>query len=214
MAFAEILLAEGETLSSLQKEYLQDIFESGHQLLSQINDILNMSKIEAGLAKINCSQVDIREVLDHLIHTVSPLVSKKGLTLAIDILPEVPCIVADREKITHIFRNIVGNAIKFTPTGGTITITGALVDHEGKIPEIEINIKDSGIGISLVDQQHIFDKFRQADSAESREYPGSGLGLALAQNLVGMHGGRIWVESEIGQGSIFTFVLPVIAKGC
>ncbi len=120
IAFAEILLAEGETLSSLQQEYLQDIFESGHQLLSQINDILNMSKIEAGLAKINCNQIDIKEVLNHLMHSISPLVSKNRLTFIVDISADIPHIIADREKVIHIFRNLISNAIKFTSNGGKI----------------------------------------------------------------------------------------------
>ncbi len=214
LAFAEILLAEGETLSALQKEYLQDIFESGQQLLGQINDILDMSKIEAGLAKINCSQVDLKEVLDGLMRAIAPLVSKKELKVTVNISPDIPYIAADREKVVHILRNLVGNAIKFTPIGGLISITATLIDHQDKIPEIKVVVKDTGIGISLDDQQHIFDKFRQVDRAESREYPGSGLGLALARNLTEMHGGRIWVESEIGKGSTFTIVLPVIAEGC
>lgn len=214
IAFAEILLAEGETLSSLQQEYLQDIFESGHQLLRQINDILNMSKIEAGLAKINCNQIDIKEVLNHLMHSISPLVSKNGLTFIVDISADIPNMVADREKVIHIFRNLISNAIKFTPNGGEITISAALVNDQEKVPEVVVKIQDTGIGINPEDQKYIFDKFRQVDSAEAREYPGSGLGLALARNLVEMHGGRIWVESEVGRGSTFTFVLPVIAKGC
>ena len=213
IAFAEILLAEGETLSSLQQEYLQDIFESGHQLLSQINDILNMSKIEAGLVQINYNQIDIQEVLNHLMHSISPLLSKKGLMLSIEIA-DIPPIVADREKVTHIFRNLISNAIKFTPDGGKINISATLVNDQEKLSEVVVKIQDTGIGINKEDQKHIFDKFRQVDSAESREYPGSGLGLALARNLVEMHGGRIWVESEADRGSTFTFVLPVIAKGC
>lgn len=214
IAFTEILLDEGETLSSLQREYLQDIFESGHQLLSQINDILNMSKIEAGLVKINCNPVDIKEVLAPLIRSISPLLSKKRFTLTVDISADIPSIIADREKVTHIFRNLISNAIKFTPDGGKINISAVLVNEEEKPSEVVVKIQDSGIGITQEDQKFIFDKFRQADSAESREYPGSGLGLALARNLVEMHGGRIWVESEVGRGSTFTFVLPVIAKGC
>ncbi|WP_371373083.1 ATP-binding protein [Sporomusa aerivorans] len=214
IAFAEILLVEGETLNSLQKEYIQDIFESGHQLLDQINDILNMSKIEAGLIKINYSQTDIRELLRQLMHSISPLVSKKGLRLITEIADDIPRIAADREKVMHILRNLISNAVKFTPVGGTITIAASFTRIEGNMPAVEVTIQDTGIGIDREDQKYIFDKFRQADSAESREYPGSGLGLALARNLVELHGGRIWVESEVGRGSTFTFALPVVAKGC
>lgn len=211
IAFAEILLMEGETLSDLQREYLQDIFESGHQLLSQINDILDMSRIEAGMARMNCSRLELKEVLDHLTHGVFPLLTRKRLMLMVEIAVDVPPIIADREKITHIFRNLLGNAVKFTPPEGTIHIQAALA---ADIPEVIVRVRDTGIGIDQQEQQYIFEKFRQAGSAGAREYPGSGLGLALVRELVEMHGGRIGVESEPGRGSIFTVILPVIAKGC
>lgn len=214
IAFAEILLAEGETLSSLQREYLHDIFESGHQLLDQINDILNMSKIEAGLAKVNCTPVDIKEVVANLMRHILPLANKKGLTLKVESVADIPPIVADREKVTHIFRNLLSNAIKFTPDEGSITVLLMMQENQAETPSIKILVKDTGIGISPGDQEYIFEKFRQVDSAESRAYPGSGLGLALARNLIEMHGGRLWVESELGQGSTFIFTLPVVAKEC
>lgn len=214
IAFAEILLAEGESLSAVQREYLSDIFESSHQLLDQINDILDISKIEAGLARLSCSQVDIGELFGTLSRTISPLVAKKGLSFAVECPANLPKIIADRDKLTHILRNLIGNAIKFTPAGGRIDVTVTLAEYKDKMPHIAVAVKDTGIGIDPTDQGHIFDKFRQVDSAGSREYAGSGLGLALVRNLVEMHGGRVWVESEAGNGSTFIFVLPVVAKGC
>lgn len=210
IAFTEILLVEGETLSSLHREYLQDIHESGYLLLGQINDILDMSKIEAGLSKLSGSPVRLKDVLDHLACSMFPLVSKKRLALTVDIAADVPVIIADRDKVTHIFRNLLGNAVKFTPEGGTVAVRAT----RNGADEIMVTVEDNGIGISQGDQQHIFDKFRQADSAGSREYAGSGLGLSLARKLIEMHGGRIWVESQVGRGSSFSFVLPVKAKGC
>ncbi|WP_312337465.1 ATP-binding protein [Anaerospora hongkongensis] len=213
IAFAEILLDEGQSLSSLQREYLQDIFESGHQLLDQINDILNMSKIEAGLIKLNCTEVDIREIVISLLRNVTPLAHKKGLLLRTEFAEAIPLVLADREKLMHVLRNLISNALKFTPAQGKITISAAL-EEQLNLPVIKVAVKDTGIGISLADQAYIFEKFRQVDSAETRGYPGSGLGLALARNLIELHGGRLWVESELGQGSLFIFTLPVTAKGC
>lgn len=210
IAFAEVLLAEGESLSALQREYLRDILESGHQLLDQINDILDMSKIEAGFIRVNRQTVDLREVLAHIELAMAPLLSKKQLALKIGIDDDVPLICADREKVVHILRNLLGNAIKFTPEGGYIGITVAMAGEEA----VKVAVSDTGIGIEANEQAIIFERFRQADSPDRREHPGSGLGLAIARNLVELHGGRIWVESQPGAGSTFSFILPVATKGC
>lgn len=210
IAFAEILLAEGETLTALQREYLQDIFTSGQQLLDQINDILNMSRIEAGLMRLNRQQFDIRDVLAGIARNISPLVAQKRLSLSIDVAPEVPLLQADREKIIHVLRNLVSNAVKFTPEGGSVGVTVCLL-RDGE-SAVEVAVRDTGIGIAPDDQKIIFEKFRQADSVTRREHTGSGLGLAIARNLVELHGGRIWVDSEPGQGSTFTFTIPLPAR--
>jgi signal transduction histidine kinase len=207
IAFAEILLSEGEALDSLQREYLEDILDSAHTLLSQINDILNMSKIEAGLVQLNCQQFDIRKIVESLNCVLSPLFAKKKLEVTVNINPVTPLITADYDKISHVIRNLLSNAIKFTPEGGSIAVDvkpWAETDFSG----IAVKVSDTGIGIEPEDQEYIFDKFRQVDSALKRGYAGSGLGLAIAQNLVELHGGHIWVESEIGKGSAFVFVLP------
>ncbi|KAF1854652.1 hypothetical protein Lal_00011421, partial [Lupinus albus] len=195
IAFAEILLDEGQSLSSLQREYLQDIFESGHQLLDQINDILNMSKIEAGLIKLNCTEVDIREIVISLLRNVTPLAHKKGLLLRTEFAEAIPLVLADREKLMHVLRNLISNALKFTPAQGKITISAAL-EEQLELPAIKVAVKDTGIGISLADQAYIFEKFRQVDSAETRGYPGSGLGKPVYFYTAGYCKGVLALTSE------------------
>lgn len=206
IAFSEILLSEGETLSSQHKEYLEDIFDCSHQLLRQINDILDMSKIESGLVKINARPTDIRQVVESVVAIVRPLLAKKEIDLSIHADEALPMILADHDKVKHIMNNLVSNAIKFTDTGGTIGIDVRIQDAE-----LKVAVCDDGIGISIQDQPYVFDKFRQVHDSDSQENQGSGLGLEIARNLVELQGGRIWVESEVGKGSTFTFTLPLNA---
>lgn len=213
IAFTEILLTEGDKFTSLQQEYLEDILESAFTLLAQINDILDMSKIEAGLVQLNCQAVDIRQVINSLKCSLTPLLARKQLQFLVHIEPNIPNIHVDQGKISHCLRNLLGNAIKFTPESGTITLD---IQAIGNMDDgsLEIRVTDTGIGINPADQEYIFEKFRQVDSASQREYAGSGLGLAIVKNLVELHGGQVWVKSEIGKGSTFTIVLPINGKGC
>lgn len=213
IAFTEILLAEGQTLSDVQREYLEDIFESAHQLLGQINDILDMSKIEAGLIRLNRQPVDIRDIVANISRVTSSLIAKKDLDFTAKIAPDVPVIMADYEKVSHILRNLVSNAIKFTPVGGKISVVVEVTANKSDNPELKVLVKDTGIGINASDRELIFEKFRQVDGAAQREYAGSGLGLAIAKNLVELHGGKIWVEDNVGGGTVFGFTLPLTAKG-
>lgn len=208
IAFTEILLSEGETLSTVQREYLTDIQESGYQLLTQINDILDMSKIEAGLIRLNCKLVDILDVIENITRPVAPLLTNKSITLSVNVHDEVPDVFIDPEKIGHVLRNLLSNAIKFTAGGGSIAITvkngcGSEADRG-----IVVSVHDTGIGIDPANHDDIFQKFRQVNSSAHREYAGSGLGLAIAKNLVELHGGKIWVESCVGEGSTFYFTIP------
>lgn len=215
IAFTEVLLNEDSKLTALQREYLEDILESAFTLLSQINDILDMSKIEAGLVQLNCQSVDIGQVIASLRCSLAPLLARKKLQFVVHIEPDMPNINADQGKLSHCLRNLLGNAIKFTSENGVIMLNARLVGgKEHDDGNLEIRVTDTGIGISPADQEYIFEKFRQVDSASQREYPGSGLGLAIVKNLVELHGGKVWVESEIGKGSVFTMVLPISGKRC
>ncbi|MBC8015976.1 MAG: DUF3365 domain-containing protein [Sporomusaceae bacterium] len=212
IAFSEILLYEGGNLSYQQRDYLEEIFESSHQLLSQINDILNMSKIEAGLIKLDRQPVDIRQIVDSIASIIAPLLMKKKIQFNVNMNPAMAIIMADYDKVRHIMNNLVGNAVKFTSLGGTININVSIYIDSDQSPYLQVEVSDTGIGISKDAQPYIFDKFKQADNRIEQEYMGSGLGLALARNFVELHGGRIWVDSQIDQGSVFTFILPIVDK--
>ncbi len=214
IAFAEILLSEGENLNELQREYLEDIFDSGQQLHGQINDILDMSKIEAGLIRLSCQEIDLKEVRANIMTMISPLLAKNKLEFTWRIHPNAALIFADLDKIQHVIRNLIDNAIKFTPQGGAITIDVTPTVMGESLKAIQIDIQDTGIGISTTEQQKVFDRFVQVGRADQREYSGSGLGLALAKHLVELHGGLISVISNIGQGSVFTVILPIRYREC
>lgn len=213
IAFSEILLYEEENLSSQQQEYLGDIFESSHQLLSQINDILNMSKIEAGLIRINMQPTDLREIVDSIARIISPLLIKKKISFTVNSNVAMPNIMADYDKVRNIINNLVGNAVKFTPQGGAIIVNISVLNNSDRGDYIKVEVRDTGIGISVDAQKYIFDKFRQVSHVGEREYAGSGLGLALACKFVELQGGQIWVNSQVGQGSVFTFILPIVIEG-
>lgn len=213
IAFTELLISEGEKLTTLQQEYLEDILESAYSLLAQINDILDMSKIEAGLVQLNCQSTDIKQVIDSLYYSLSPLLARKNLHFSMNADTDLPKIHADQGKVSHFLRNLLSNAIKFTPQNGAITINLKVIGGKDN-GYLQIQVADTGIGIAPVDQEYIFDKFRQVDSAAQREYSGSGLGLAIVKNLVELHGGQVRVDSEVGKGSTFTIVLPINGRGC
>lgn len=213
IALTEMMLAERQALNELQREYLEDIFESAHQLLGQINDILDMSKMEAGLIRLNTQPVDIPQLLESITRITASLIARKNLGFTVEIAPDVPLISADYEKLSHILRNLISNAIKFTPAGGQIAVIVDMTASGSSATELRVLVKDTGIGISPPDQAVIFEKFRQVDMVSRREYAGSGLGLAIARNLVELHGGTIWVESSPEQGSTFGFTIPASTGG-
>jgi signal transduction histidine kinase len=206
IAFTELMLERipGD-LSERQEEYLQDIFQSSRRLLTSINDLLDLAKIEAGRMQLVLSDFPVGEVLSDVDRQMRPVAIQKGIRLNCESCPELPVVRADRSKVEQVILNLVSNAIKFTPSGGTVTLFGACQDESSLV----IMVRDTGIGIRREDQALIFESFRQADSPTSRSQRGWGLGLALAKHLVGMHGGQIWVDSEPGKGSTFFFTIPV-----
>ncbi|RNI14671.1 PAS domain S-box protein [Methanohalophilus sp. RSK] len=203
IGFSDVLL-EGAfgKLNEKQKKYTNNINTSGRHLLEIINDILDLSKIEAGKMELKPEQFGLEEIISGLKNTLQPLVKKKQLILAIDTSLEYP-VYADKLKIKQVLYNLLSNAIKFTPEKGKIAID---IDYGDK--DITISVSDSGIGIPPEEQDKLFEPFRQIDSDSNRQYQGTGLGLALVRNIVEMHGGQIWVESEVGRGSTFKFTLP------
>ncbi len=190
-------------LSPKQDHYLQHISNSGKQLLNLINGILDIAKIEAGKMELSLETIYIEPLLTEILSTLKPLSIKKQIKISIQREKDTNAVVADEAKLKQIIYNLLGNAIKFTPEGEAISICIGMVEKM-----VRISVIDSGIGISPEDQKKLFRPFTQLDSTYSRRYQGTGLGLALTKELVELHGGRIWVESEVGKGSKFFFEIP------
>jgi len=202
IGFSEVLVEKdfGE-LNEKQEEYLHDIFNSGHHLLSLINDILDLSKIEAGRMELDVHEFDVSTMVDNAAMLMRQRAARAGIGLSIDVDPRLGAMKADERMVKQILVNLLTNAIKFTPQGGKVALLAELM--EGMI---RISVTDSGDGISPEDQAVIFDEFRQVGKdAHVRE--GTGLGLTLARKFVELHGGTIWVESELGRGSKFSFTI-------
>ena len=190
-------------LNDKQAEYLDDVLSSGRHLLSLINDILDLSKIEAGRMELDLSDFWLPEVLENGLTMVRDRASSHGIRLALMVDPAVGMVNGDERKIKQVVFNLLANAVKFTPAGGEINLSAAASGGE-----IRIAVRDTGVGIAPEDQARIFDEFQQARGARARAPEGTGLGLALARKFVELHGGRLWVESQIGAGSTFAFSLP------
>jgi signal transduction histidine kinase len=203
IGFSEVLLERmfGE-INAKQKEYLQDILSSGRHLLSLINDILDISKVEAGRMELEPGPIDLRFVLQNTVSLIRERATRLGISVAMELDQSVGAIEADERRVKQILFNLLSNALKFTPAGGRVTLTAARIDDA-----VQISVRDTGIGIRGEDQDRIFEEFQQAGPGKAVE--GTGLGLALAKRFVEMHGGRIWLESVVGSGSAFMFTLPL-----
>ena len=207
IGFSEVLSERmfGE-VNDKQLEYLHDIHSSGHHLLSLINDILDLSKIEAGRMELELTRFDLGLLLDNAMTLVRERAARHGLALALDVDDAVGDWVADARKVKQVLINLLSNAVKFTPAGGTITVSARRSNGS-----VEIAVADTGVGIAPGDQQQVFEEFRQASGEYLRKSEGTGLGLSLARRFVELHGGTIRVESALGRGSTFTFTLPEMA---
>jgi GAF domain-containing protein len=203
IGFSEVL-AEGlfGEVNEKQRDYLQDVIGSGQHLLSLINDILDLAKIEAGRMELELSTFSFRSALQSGITIVRERAARNGITLNVDVSDELDRVEADERKVKQILYNLLSNAVKFTPDGGNVNVT-VRRDNGG----VRVDVRDNGIGIAEADQARIFEEFQQVGRERSRE--GTGLGLTLTKRFVELHGGRIWLESAPGQGSTFTFTLPL-----
>jgi GAF domain-containing protein len=204
LGFSEVL-ADGMfgEINDKQAEYLRDILESGRHLLSLINDILDLSKIEAGRMELEPADFDLPSAIDNALTLVRERAGRRGITLGREIDKGVGMIRGDERKVKQIVLNLLSNAIKFTPEGGRIEVRATVQDGLA-----EVSVTDTGVGIAPEDQQTVFEEFRQVGTAD-KKVEGTGLGLALSRKFVELHGGRIWVKSEVGEGSTFTFTLPI-----
>ncbi|HUO63307.1 MAG TPA: ATP-binding protein, partial [Terriglobales bacterium] len=209
IGFSEVLLEQmfGE-VNPKQQEYLNDILSSGKHLLSLINDILDLSKIEAGRMELEAQPFDLPAALDNALTLIKERAARNSIGLVVHVDPGIGEILADERKVKQVLLNLLSNAVKFTPEGGKITMSATL--NGGAV---EVSVADTGIGIAAEDQQAIFEEFRQVGSDYARKREGTGLGLALARRLVELHGGTLTVASEPGKGSTFTFTIPVRPYG-
>jgi signal transduction histidine kinase len=190
-------------VNAKQAQYLGNIHSSGTHLLSLINDILDLSKIEAGKMDLELSRFDLGVALENSMTLIRERATKNGVNLRLDCAGPVGEWVADERKFKQIMLNLLSNAVKFTPHGGKVTVRAERFDSR-----LEIAVSDTGIGIKRDDQQVVFEEFRQASGDHLKKSEGTGLGLALTRRFVELHGGSIALQSEIGQGSTFTVSLP------
>ena len=219
IGFTELLLDKnfGE-LNESQEEYLCDVHSSGNHLLSLINDILDLSKVEAGKLELQPSSVNLPELFKNSLTMIKEKALKREINLSNKLNGIRDTITADERKLKQIMYNLLSNAVKFTPNGGHVSISAHAYNREdGKVSAtdnnnnsgIMVRVTDTGIGINPENLDRIFSPFEQVESSKSRKFNGTGLGLSLTKSLVELHGGRIWAESEgIGRGSTFYFVIP------
>jgi two-component system, NtrC family, sensor kinase len=205
IGFSEVLSEKlfGE-LNDKQNEYMGDIVSSGRHLLSLINDILDLSKVEAGRMELDLTKFDIPTAIDNALILIRERATRHGINLEHSVDEHLGEVLGDERKFKQILLNLLSNAVKFTGEGGRIDVDAALTNGA-----VEISVSDTGIGIALENQEAIFEEFRQVGTDYSKKREGTGLGLTLTRKFVELHGGKIWVESEIGKGSTFTFTLPL-----
>jgi signal transduction histidine kinase len=205
IGFSEVMLERlfGD-LSDKQEEYLNDILSSGRHLLSLINDILDLAKIEAGRMELEATEFDLPQAIDNALVLVRERALRRGIVLEQTIDPRLGAIKGDERKIKQVLLNLLSNAVKFTPEGGRVDVRAVRADGMA-----EISVADTGVGIAPEDHETVFEEFRQVGSDYARKHEGTGLGLALARKFVELHGGTIRVESRLGEGATFTFAIPV-----
>ena len=191
-------------LNEAQLGYVDDVLESGRHLLSLINDILDLSKVEAGRMELELEEVAISQTLQSGLTMQGERASRGGITLGITVEPDVGVIQADERKVRQVVFNLLSNAVKFTPPGGRVDVSARLTDGV-----VEVAVADTGMGIAAEDQERIFEEFQQSRNPSSGSHEGTGLGLTLSRRFIELHGGRLWVESEPGVGSTFRFTLPI-----
>jgi signal transduction histidine kinase len=204
LGYTELILDKiyGDVPQTIQ-EVLERVEKNGRHLLGLINDVLDLSKIEAGQLALSLDDYSMKEVVHTVVTSVESLAAEKNLELKVSVSPEVAHGKGDQQRISQVFLNLVGNAIKFTEAGEV------RIEATASNDTFVLSVSDTGPGLSEADQQRVFEEFHQVDGSSTRKKGGTGLGLSIAKRIVEMHGGRIWVESTVGKGSTFWFTLPV-----
>lgn len=214
LGFSDVL-AGADNLQEKQLRYLKNIQTSGRDLLTLINDILDLAKIEAGKMDLHIVEFSLGDLAERLAGMMRPLAEKRNIELTCEVDPRLPLLVQDAGKLQQILYNLLSNAIKFTPEGGRVQMNANLREDN----QLELVVEDTGVGIPLEDQETIFEKFRQGNTVRgdrqstlTREYAGTGLGLSIVKELSKLLGGEVSLHSELGRGSRFTVVLPLVLK--
>ncbi len=199
-----LLMGAVGALSDQQRHFLEIIRNNADRLTALVNDLLDISRIETGRVELDLRAVHIHEVVEQVVTSLQARAQSRGLDLKAQVPASLPAVWGDSARVAQILTNLVGNAIQYTPPGGKVTISARPANGF-----LEVSVADTGIGISEENRKRIFDRFFRADDPLVQETPGTGLGLSITASLVEMHGGEIWVESELGEGSTFTFTLPL-----
>ncbi len=198
---------DGE-LTNEQEEHIQFMVRRAEDLSHLVDDMLDLSKIEADRLEVKLEQVSLGPCLQEVVDQLKPLANNKGLHLSLDMSDEFPVVMADSHRIRQIVINMVSNALKFTEQGGVVIRCMQLENYN----MLRVSVHDSGIGISPAALGYIFEAFRQADGSTTRRFGGTGLGLTIARKLIELQGGEVAVESTVGQGSTFSFTLPIVSS--
>jgi len=195
-------------INKAQRRFLSIIKSNADRLALLANDLLDISRIETGRIRLNPELIHISAIIGEIVASLREQIEEKGLSLKLDIPESLPPIYGDRDRLTQILTNLIDNARHYTPAGGQITVSAQV---RGNF--LQVSVADTGIGIAPEDQEKIFDRFYRADHPLVQEVAGTGLGLSIVKSFVEMHGGKIWVESEPGRGSTFSFALPLAGRG-
>jgi signal transduction histidine kinase len=207
LGYTELILDNiyGETPDKM-RAVLDRVQSNGKHLLGLINDVLDLSKIEAGQLTLALSDYSIKDVVHGVYSVVESLATAKQLALKVEVPPDLPVAHGDERRLTQVLLNLVGNAIKFTDKG-EVAIKASAANGA-----YTLSVCDTGPGIAAADQKKIFEEFQQADSSATKKKGGTGLGLSISKRIVELHGGRIWVESDVGKGSTFSFEVPLTVE--
>ncbi len=202
-----LLEGVGGEIAERQKRLLTIIDEESHRLIDLVNSVLDLSKMEAGMMVFNYANTDITLLINKAVKEIEPLALAKGIVFKVELFNKLPAIKMDRERILQVLRNLIGNAIKFTPNGGEVRVTAREIEGN-----LEVLVQDTGPGIPKENLVTIFEKFQQVPLPVSYQMKGTGLGLTIVKYIVTAHGGKVWAKSEQQHGSTFTFLLPVCSS--
>lgn len=203
-----LLMGVVGALNPQQHHFLEVIKSNADRLTALINDLLDLSRIETGRLRLDLQPMQVWEVIDEVVGSLKGRAEAKGLRVRVEVPQGLPAVMADRDRITQVVLNLMDNAVRYTPEGGEVCVRVQMADEA-----LLVHVQDTGIGIAPEEQGRIFERFYRSEDARVQETEGTGLGLAIVKSLIEMHGGRVWVQSEPGKGSTFSFTIPLRRRG-